>query len=113
MSAADRDDPRARLDALEAKLAVKRAANKPKPHMEEHYSQAQLAWRMVIELVVGLGLGFAIGYGLDLVFGTMPFLMIIFALLGFVAGVRTMIRSASEVQKDAEARAAKAETERD
>jgi ATP synthase protein I len=31
--------------------------------MEEHYSQAQLAWRMVIELVAGLGIGFGIGLG--------------------------------------------------
>ena len=37
--------------------------------MGEHYSQAQLAWRMVVELVAGLGIGFAIGYGLDSLFG--------------------------------------------
>ena len=109
----DHDDPKARLEALEAKLAEKRAANRPKPHMEEHYSQAQLAWRMVIELVAGLGIGFGMGYGLDMVLGTQPFLMIVFSVLGFIAGVRTMIRSAGEVQKDAEARAAKADTERE
>ena len=112
MVAEDQNDPKAQLEALAAKLAEKRAANAPKPHMEEHYSQAQLAWRMVIELVAGLGIGFGMGYGLDVVLGTSPFLMIVFAVLGFVAGVRTMIRSAQEVQKDAEARAS-ADMERD
>jgi ATP synthase protein I len=67
--------------------------------MEEHYSQAQLAWRMVIELVAGLGIGFGIGYGLDSLLGTRPWLMVVFTLLGFIAGVKTMIRSAEEVQR--------------
>ncbi len=66
--------------------------------MEEHYSQAQMAWRMVVELVAGLGIGFGIGYGLDWLLGTTPWLMVVFTLLGFAAGVQTMIRSAREIQ---------------
>jgi ATP synthase protein I len=92
------DSTKARKAALDAKLAAAKKASEPKPHMEEHYSQAHLAWRMVIELVSGLGIGFGIGYGLDWVFGTQPFLMVVFALLGFAAGVKTMIRSAREIQ---------------
>ena len=60
---------RARLEALEAKLASKRKVEAPKRHTDEHYSQAQMAWRMVIELVAGLGIGFAMGYGLDALSG--------------------------------------------
>ena len=93
----DQDDPKARLDALERKLADKRAEYAPKPHMDEHYSQAQQAWRMVIELVAGLGIGFGMGYGLDAVFGTLPIFLIVFTLLGFAAGVKTMMRTASEM----------------
>ena len=89
-----------RLKALEERLNRLRGEDDAKDHMEEHYSQAQLAWRMVIELVAGLGIGFGIGYGLDELLGTRPWLMVIFALLGFVAGVKTMIRSAHEMQKD-------------
>ena len=93
-----------RLKALEARLNQARSRAQPeKPHMEQHYSQAQLAWRMVIELVVGLGIGFAIGYGLDSLLDTRPWLMVVFTLLGFVAGVKTMIRSATEVQRKTEA----------
>lgn len=58
------------------------------------FSQGELAWRMVIELVTGMFLGLAIGYGLDAVFGTLPIFLIIFALLGFAAGIRTMLGTA-------------------
>ncbi|WP_224813642.1 AtpZ/AtpI family protein [Hasllibacter sp. MH4015] len=95
-----------RLRALEARIAAaKSKADPERDHMEEHYSQAQLAWRMVIELVAGLGIGFGIGYGLDWALGTTPWLMVVFVILGFIAGVRTMIRSAQEIQKAAEDRA--------
>jgi ATP synthase protein I len=109
------DPDRDRLKALEARLDEARGRAEPeKAHMEEHYSQAQLAWRMVIELVAGLGIGFAIGYGLDSLLGTRPWLMVVFTLLGFIAGVKTMIRSAQEVQRTAETTgAAGQDTDRD
>jgi ATP synthase protein I len=94
---ANEPDP-ARLAALEKRIAAVKAVHAPKPHQEEHYSQANLAWRMVIELVAGLGIGFGIGYGLDSWFGTMPLFLMLFILAGFAAGVRTMLRSAKEVQ---------------
>ena len=98
-------DEAERLKALEARIAAARQAQTPKPHMEEHYSQAQLAWRMVVELVAGLGIGFGIGYGLDTFLGTRPWLMMIFTILGFIGGVKTMIRSAEEVQRKQQAAA--------
>ncbi len=101
-----------RLKALEARIDAAKQGQAPKPHMEEHYSQAQLAWRMVIELVAGLVIGFGMGYGLDALLGTQPILMIVFLLLGFIAGVKTMIRSAKEVQKRAMDAAETAEDER-
>ena len=65
-----------------------------------------MAWRMVIELVAGIAIGFGIGYGLDRLFGTLPVFLILFIGLGFVAGVRTMMRTAQEVQEMHMARAA-------
>jgi ATP synthase protein I len=56
---------------------------------------------MVLELVTGMMLGLAIGYGLDVLFGTRPFLLIIFALLGFAAGIKTMMGTAKQMAKDA------------
>jgi len=88
-----------RLRALEAKIDALKAEPEVKNHSEEHYSQAQLAWRMVIELVAGLGIGFGIGYGLDNLFGTTPIFLVLFIFFGLAAGVQTMMRSAKEVQR--------------
>ncbi len=99
---------RERLAALEEKLAkAKGAVEGPgKRHQDNEYSQAQLAWRMVIELVAGLGIGFGIGYGLDTLLGTMPLFLVLFILAGFAAGIKTMLRSAKEVQERKAAQAA-------
>ena len=99
------DVPDDRLRALEARIAAAKGSE-AKDHMEEHYSQAQLAWRMVIEMVAGLGIGFGIGYGLDALLGTSPFLMVVFVILGLIAGVKVMISSAKEVQGKIDAAAA-------
>ena len=87
-----------RLDQLDQKIADMKRAQQPEPRKEDHYSQAHMAWRMVIELVVGLVIGAGVGYGLDMLFGTIPLFLIIFVLLGFAAGVKTMIRSARDMQ---------------
>lgn len=87
-----------RLAQLEARINALKNKDAPKPHTEEHYSQAQHAWRMVIEMVAGIAIGFGIGYGLDSLFGTIPIFLVLFTLLGFAAGVKTMMRSAAELQ---------------
>ncbi|WP_435530984.1 AtpZ/AtpI family protein [Pseudotabrizicola algicola] len=89
----------ARLKALEARIAAAKAAGAPTPHVKKDYSQAQVAWRMVIELVAGLVIGFGIGYGLDTLLGTMPIFLVLFIGFGLAAGVKTMLRSANEVQE--------------
>ena len=81
------------------------------PKLSDHHSAAHLAWRMVIELVVGLAIGFGIGYGLDSVFDTMPLFLVFFTLLGFAAGVKTMMRSAKQVEENATALGAEKEEE--
>ncbi len=93
---ADRGADSARLRDLEDRLAnLLKADDGPK--QQASYDQAHTAWRMVIELVAGLGLGCAIGYGLDSLLGTMPVMLIIFIFLGFAAGVKTMMRTATEL----------------
>ncbi len=92
-------DQKQQMEQLEARINAAKTAQAPKPRADEHYSQAQLAWRMVIELVAGLGIGFGIGYGLDVLFGTLPLFMVVFVMLGLAAGVKTMLRSAREIQE--------------
>jgi ATP synthase protein I len=91
---------RSELDALAKRIAAAKLAAEPRRNPQaDNHSQAQLAWRMVIELVAGLGIGFGIGYGLDTLLGTMPLFLILFILAGFAAGVKTMLRSAKDVQE--------------
>ncbi len=100
-----------RLKALESRITALKKTQEDEPRKEEHHSMASAAWRMVSELVAGLAIGFGIGWGLDSVLGTKPFLMVIFVLLGFVAGVRVMIRTAQELQEQKMNEAEKSATE--
>ena len=94
----DTPDPE-KLKALEAKIKAAKAAIEPGPRRESKYEKASLAWRMVLELVIGMAMGMGIGYGLDRLFGTIPIFLILFSLLGFGAGIRVMMRTAEEVQR--------------
>ena len=101
-----------RLEALDKRIKAAKGedqAPSTASKIVEGHSQAQLAWRMVIELVAGIVIGLGIGYGLDSLFGTMPIFLVLFILLGFAAGVRTMMRSAQEVQRVQAAAAAEDE----
>ena len=102
-----------RLSELDRRIArLKAGQENAKPHVEEHYSQAHLGWRMVIELVAGLLIGFGMGYGLDSLFGTLPIFLVLFTLLGLAAGIKTMMRTAREFQQQpAAATTAGTETE--
>lgn len=92
-----------RLRDLEARLAkVKGVEAPPETNTVKGFSQGEVAWRMVIELVTGMLLGMAIGYGLDVLFGTLPVFLIIFSLFGFAAGIKTMLGTAKELGRKAE-----------
>ena len=95
----DAPDPE-RLNRLEERIAAVKKAQEPEPKKETHYSQAQHAWRMIVELVVGIVIGVGIGYGLDVLFGTMPWFLVAFTLLGFAAGINLMLKTAKELQED-------------
>lgn len=92
---AEKPDPD-RLRDLEHRLARLKGQQTPaeRPQTGKAFSQGELAWRMVIELVTGMVIGLSIGFGLDYWFGTMPIFLVTFSLLGFVAGVRTMLGTA-------------------
>jgi ATP synthase protein I len=93
----------ARLEALEKRIEAAKSAKAKEtdkaPGNGPVFSQGEAAWRMVIELVTGMLLGLAIGYGLDVLFGTQPLFLIVFALLGFAAGIRTMVGTARTMAK--------------
>jgi ATP synthase protein I len=92
-------EEKARLDAIGKRIAEARGTDTPGPKVADHHSQAQTGWRMVTELVAGLLIGFGIGYGLDVLFGTLPIFLVLFTFVGFAAGIRVMLRTAAELQK--------------
>lgn len=77
---------------------AKTSRTQRKKYLDDHHSQTQQGWRMVVELVTGLIIGFGIGYGIDVFFETAPFFIILFTLLGFAAGVRVMLKTAKEFE---------------
>lgn len=92
-----------RLKALHERLEkVKGKETPPQTATAKGFSQGEVAWRMVIELATGIMLGSAIGYGLDVLFGTLPVFLVIFSLFGFAAGIKTMLGSARELGRKAE-----------
>lgn len=94
------DADKARLEDVQARIDALRAARAPKRNpASEKFTAASLAWRMVTELVVGVLVGAAIGWGIDSLIATKPLMMIVFGLLGFAAGIRTVMRSADEVRR--------------
>ena len=94
-----RDRDADRLRALEQRLAAMSRDTRPATPGADKFHQANQAWRMVVELVAGLAIGFGVGYGLDRLLGTTPIMLVIFIFLGFAAGVRTMLRTAAEMGK--------------
>lgn len=96
-----------KLQALEARISAAKTKAEPRPPREDrHNKMADIAWRMVLELVAGIAFGVGIGLGLDTLFGTMPIFLILFTLFGFAGGVRMMMRTAKEVQESSIAAAA-------
>jgi len=93
-----------RLQALEKRLAAARKAGEPEPAggTQQSFGQAQTAWRMIVELVVGIGMGVGLGFGLDKILGTQPWMLIVFTLFGFGAGVNVMMGTARELARAAE-----------
>ena len=99
------------LNELGDKIDAIREARKPKePTKGGKYAGAGFGWRMTVDLVTGVCVGAAIGWGLDTLFGSKPLFLIVFVLFGFAAGVRVMLKSAEEFQKD-QARPEKADAD--
>lgn len=58
-----------------------------------------MAMRLGADFVAGVVVGAAIGWGIDRLFGTSPWGLAVFLLLGFAAGLVSVLRSAGLVAK--------------
>ena len=57
-----------------------------------------IGFRLSSELIAGVVVGALLGWGFDRFLSTSPFGLIVFVLLGFIAGVVNVIRSAGVAQ---------------
>ena len=87
------------LTNLSQKLDQVKARKIKSPTERKALGSANLGWRMIIELVIGMLLGIFLGLGMDYFFETKPLFLIIMALFGFAGGVKTMMRTAKELDK--------------
>jgi ATP synthase protein I len=100
----------ARLGSLDQRLSVIRDNRKLETDQsgnEQDSAQAKasamaLGLRLSSELVAGVLVGAALGWGFDRLLSTSPWGLIIFLLLGFVAGVMNVMRTAGVMAKQSE-----------
>jgi len=93
------DDLGARRRALRERIGRQEAerddASRRSPSAMAGYAAA---FRLSTEFVSAIVVGGLIGYAADALLGTLPWLLILFLLLGFVAGVLNVLRSAGLIR---------------
>lgn len=95
----------ARLGRLDRRLSELKDSRKAQTDHEERQNDTAAArasalargFRLSSELVAGVVVGAAIGWGFDYLLSTSPWGLIVFFLLGFVAGVMNLMRAAGVV----------------
>ena len=100
----------ARLGSLDHRLSEIRDSRKIRTDLsgnEQDAAQAKasamaVGLRLSSELVAGVLVGAALGWGFDRLLSTSPWGLIVFLLLGFVAGVINVMRAAGAMSKQSE-----------
>ena len=85
-----------KLDQLKDRIRLASDSGTEKSFTRENHKNINYAWRMVLELVVGMLIGVLVGYTFDYLLGSAPWMLIIMSLFGFGAGVRVMMKTAEE-----------------
>ena len=98
MSNNDPDDRR--LAEIEERLRRAREKRDEVRQIEAPNSKLGIAFRLVTELMAALIVGGAIGWGLDRILGTGPFLLIVMFMVGVAAGIVTVVRTAQQMNRD-------------
>jgi len=99
-------EPATRLDELDDRLrrlrerAPDEVESKAGPGALAPQSAYGFAFRIGVELVVALAIGGGIGWLLDRWLGTLPLFLLVFFVLGAVAGLLNVFRAAKEMNRD-------------
>ncbi len=89
-----------RLKDLDRRLGENRAGgtDAPVPGDRARRPGVAMALRLGADFVAGVVVGVAIGWGVDRLFGTAPWGLVVFVLAGFAAGMLSVLRSAGMVK---------------
>lgn len=85
------------LDKLDRQ--IEEFKSKKEQHGPKRLKVQNDGWRMVVELVTGMLLGICLGMAIDYIVGSEPIFLIVFSLLGFMAGVKTMVATAKKMNE--------------
>lgn len=86
------DGDRKRLDELDDRLREARKGSKPPARASTH-RELGVAYRVMVEMIAGVGVGGFLGWWLDTWLGTAPLLLVTLILLGFAAGAMNAYRA--------------------
>jgi ATP synthase protein I len=90
----DKDSFEQRLAQAQDKVLVSQPkAGSAHKSAGSSYKAVNLAMRLGVELVAAMVIAVVIGWGLDKVFHTSPWLMIVMVPVGMAAGLRNLIRA--------------------
>ena len=81
------------------KIAKNKAKSKYSEEKEPSKSGMGHAFKMSTELVAAVAVGTIIGFILDNWFGTKPWLILIFFLVGVATGIMNVVKSAKKMQE--------------
>jgi len=75
------------------------ARDRPAPQASSGASGMGIGFKVLADFLAGIVLGGGIGWALDYWLGLRPWGLIVFGLLGFVAGLLNVIRTANNAEK--------------
>lgn len=92
--------PPSDLGDLSKRVAEAKAKHAPPVSDKSDGSMLGMAWRLSTEMIVSVLVGGALGYGLDYLFGSKPWIMLIGFGFGFAAGIRSVLRTAEKMDAE-------------
>ncbi len=88
-----------RLEALARDISATRKRRQPVQENRANARMLGLAWRLMVEILAGIGVGGFVGWWMDEWFGTTPFMLLVLLLLGMVAGLLNSVRTVAEMRR--------------
>ena len=85
------------LEGLEERLNAVKKKHAPKVDDASDGTILGMAWRLSTEIIVAVLVGMGLGYGLDHLLGTKPWMMLVGVGFGFAAGIMNVMRSAARM----------------